>query len=384
MKAKIILTILVLTILNSCTSERGKELSPLELNISNDIIDIKASDFFSQPIVIQLETTDRSLISEIVKIELFEELLIIQDKSYMGLFIFNKQGKLIDRFFMQGKGPSEYNSIDDFLIDIEKKTVEILDRAGSKIMIYDAINFNFIESIKIPFSFCNKFSKDDKGYYFQTNGSINTLKGNTTNSDIIFLDGRSYSATPVFKNYSDNNSNQWIEFPNIFFSDNQHNVFASLLWDNNIYRINKGLAKVFLTIINNNESFPSDIKTASYEEKLKFLNSLSNSDIKFGFRLIMYEDQNFILTYQQGNTIPKPYYFFSLNGGESVFSTNNIINDLAYNSDFPKIEIFSFNNGHFLSILYPSLIPNAGTSSHTSSLRLFDNPIVLIYTLKST
>ena len=44
------------------------------------------------------------------------------------------------------------------------------------INIYDLDNFNFKESISLPFTFAFKFHKKDEVYYFQTNNARNIIE----------------------------------------------------------------------------------------------------------------------------------------------------------------------------------------------------------------
>ncbi len=82
-----------------------------------------------------LETNDSCLIGHIDKVVIYNNRFYILDKEKSKtLFIFDSLGKLVKKINREGKGPGEYSTPDDFVIDKEEKTVEIYNRALKKIL----------------------------------------------------------------------------------------------------------------------------------------------------------------------------------------------------------------------------------------------------------
>jgi hypothetical protein len=128
-------------------------------NYENIIIDLKnKNDFIDMSFLIdsvrlvKLETNDNALISMILKINIDENYLYIQDKMHK-IFVYDKMGNFkygIDRI---GTGPGEYTMISDFCI--KKNFIEIIDIQTKKLLRYDKNEGKFVETFKFePFVYC--------------------------------------------------------------------------------------------------------------------------------------------------------------------------------------------------------------------------------------
>lgn len=91
---------------------------------------------------IHLETTPNSLLSEIAKIIIDDNIYI---KTKEGLFVFSIDGKFIKKIGIQGKGPNEYLSLVDF--DVNKENIWTLDVLLHKVFKYKK-DGGFIASYK--------------------------------------------------------------------------------------------------------------------------------------------------------------------------------------------------------------------------------------------
>ena len=105
--------------------------NPQEVNLST----IADSIFY-----IPLETAPKALMSgdnaHLIRVEFLEHYLVVYEENKT-LKLFNRSGKYLLTFGNQGKGPGEYFQARDFVCDISKNRVYILDGNQSKIIVFD-------------------------------------------------------------------------------------------------------------------------------------------------------------------------------------------------------------------------------------------------------
>lgn len=101
---------------------------------------------------IPLETKNDNLLGKVNKIFATNDIIYVLDMRYTKkIFAFNKEGKYLNSIGHRGKGPGEYLSINDFIVDEKRNTLQILDSELRKVLIYDAINGKFIKEFKLNF-----------------------------------------------------------------------------------------------------------------------------------------------------------------------------------------------------------------------------------------
>jgi len=112
--------------------------------------DFLYSSIYKRVSVIPLETNQFSLIGSISKIRVFDNYIFVLD-SYDAktLFLFDREGNFIRKIGNNGQGPREYIEPSDFTIDIEGKTVYVLDDTKQRILRYDLTTGSFIKAIDL-------------------------------------------------------------------------------------------------------------------------------------------------------------------------------------------------------------------------------------------
>lgn len=87
---------------------------------------------------VALETTDESLIKSYNHIAMDSERIVITDRSQNQVFIFDKNGKFLNRIFQCGGGPKDYQRITLSCVDFGRNYVYILDNTLlNRIKVYD-------------------------------------------------------------------------------------------------------------------------------------------------------------------------------------------------------------------------------------------------------
>ncbi len=341
---------------------------------------IKASDFIDDMDYIILETSDSCVLAELRNIKISNDLLYITDVVFKGIYVFNLDGELINKFSSFGNGPGEYSSLDDFIIDEEKKTIEILDRVKKEIFIYDLGTFTFRKSIPLPITFCFAFTKIQNVYYFQTNNARNRIGDKITNSEIIAYNIKTKDLYPLFDKVLPETENQNWEFFNVFTETSTNEVFVSLAWHDKIYKIKNEEINCFISLDKGSRGFPNEIINGMYDEKMRFLNSVKAQDRIHFFKLIMKNEISFILVYGKGYP-PKVCHYININSGPKVLHTDNIVNDFLPFT-YENLEFFKEEQGMLMSVIYPFYEKDNQILLSYFDATIKDNPILLMFKLK--
>lgn len=100
---------------------------------------------------VPLETNDSCLISFPHKIVMRDSLIIITDKQQDEIFLFNTDGKYLNKISHKGSGPMEYHRIYQSCVDFDRKLVYILDLTSypHKFKAYD---FDGSYNYELPFT----------------------------------------------------------------------------------------------------------------------------------------------------------------------------------------------------------------------------------------
>ena len=133
----------------------NKIIRQIPLDLDHEIYTNSFDSIFRKSNVIKLETTDRSIIGSVSKIESYNKRIYVIDcHSNYSVSCFNENGTFLFELKKIGKGPSEYISINDGGINMSTGDIELL--AQNQLMVYDSLG-NFKEKVKLPCyasSFC--------------------------------------------------------------------------------------------------------------------------------------------------------------------------------------------------------------------------------------
>lgn len=109
------------------------------------------SDITNDHKIIKLETRNDNIIGSVSKIYLSDsKIYLLDNKSNQSIFVFSIQGNFLFKINNKGRGPFEYNQIDDFMFDENKKELILLDTQTKKLVYYDHIGRPIREQI-LPF-----------------------------------------------------------------------------------------------------------------------------------------------------------------------------------------------------------------------------------------
>lgn len=133
---KIKLSILISVLVVSCAESGSPDFRPRDGEVNPSIIHVEFDEesavsidsLFTNPQFIRLETNEEVLIASYNKILLYDELIFILSNSFdqQAIFIFDTDGNFQLKIDERGRGPGEYEEINDFYIDTESREVGVL------------------------------------------------------------------------------------------------------------------------------------------------------------------------------------------------------------------------------------------------------------------
>lgn len=123
--------------------------------------------YFKEPQVVVLETLDNSLLTEIEKISMDDNILFIFDRQLHNIFMFDITGKYISKIDCKGEGPGEYAQINDFTIDPVKKQIILICTPYKRM--YFTYNGVFIKEETHP-TYYSELTTDGDYIYFERTG----------------------------------------------------------------------------------------------------------------------------------------------------------------------------------------------------------------------
>ena len=122
----------------------------------------ESKEFVSECVgYVELETTDNSLVGEILKIKTTDEDIFIKCYQNGSILRFDrKTGKYKNSIGRKGRGPDEYITLTDF--DTYNGNTYIYSNISKKIYVHSN-NGKFIKTIDVPDIYCWNINIDNKG-----------------------------------------------------------------------------------------------------------------------------------------------------------------------------------------------------------------------------
>lgn len=117
----------------SCTKKNQEKIT---IDLEQAIDAIMYSDFIDSISYIELNTNDTCLLSDIEKIYIDNDTILIWDKKDAGILTFSNSGEFIKQINYYGKGANEFITISSFCIEPNKNIIYIWDYPSQRINKY--------------------------------------------------------------------------------------------------------------------------------------------------------------------------------------------------------------------------------------------------------
>jgi hypothetical protein len=346
--------------------------NPSSLNISLSKEVIKSINF----------TTFATLIGNIEKIELFNDLVIIYDGEFR---LFNIASNKIITLANKGSGPNEYLSITGikatnsgvYYTDRRKKTFNKVSFDGSPIFEID------INSNPCDFSILN----DTLVAFFH--GSF-PLQGQNFRISIFDINRKSHCSLNIpypKKHWNFLHFDDWNNF-----SEHNGNIMLSFSGSNRVYSYNSAnnTFSPFVDFDFGEKSLTNDILNKDYDEIFNFANIIDEKQI-FCRVLSSFETNGFFIFTTRVGSIWYIYTYNKITNKTNIFNSININKSLSLDVNFdlmPK----GYYNGDLLFILEPinlmntpklmSLL-NSYNIINSETISSTSNPIIILINEKS-
>ena len=349
---------------------------PEEILVHPDSIEEKFpfADMFHYEKCIPLETNEKCQISELHRVFPLDSVLVIWDRSGEKVFVFNRNGKFLNKIGDKGHGNVEYVRLRDVLVDYKKKTINLLDDFSHKILSFHQ-DGTHVETIKYNKTGAFGFYCDDEKVWLESDGlndSTSLLsvydreKGETEKTYFpMFKDGR----IPILSEKT-------------FSVDPEGQVLFSTPYINTIYKIeNDRLFPKYRVNIIGNTLDDSDLTSDSYIEGLQAKNYYGNisdvyhvNDYLFFLFRFLYKGSSKLTSYSVCyNTKEKVCHLFDYtlqHDKKLTFSPGCFIIGSGQNELFFTLDLSS----------YPTeLLPIIHRMPELSNCTNDDNPIIVVY-----
>lgn len=335
--------------------------------------EILLSDIMSDFEIILLETTEHSILGEILKIELYGELIYILSNNQ--IFVFEQNGKFKQTINKIGRGPGEYTEIKDF--DIFSETLYILDRTGQNVLAYD-LQGNHINTENIGMWAQKLIVLNENEiliYSGEEDNSFNQCKFSVVGNNVEIT-----GLIPIDRQKSKflhvNAKQNFVRHDSIIYF---HEAFNDV-----VYKINKGRIEPIYRFVYDGLNVPDSFFDKNFDNIFSFFQEFNATGYVNGvYDLFLIDDNMFFKAYRNGRA-----QLFAINTKTGFSKASNYLkNDLLFNDvDIPVDELsLSFSNERLLYYIYPfeliensNLIINPVLKDFLECITDESNPIMVI------
>lgn len=341
----LIVNILLIILLESCDSKRAKSI-PLDklLDLRGSSLDIR--DITDSIEVIDIQTTDSSLIGSVDDIKTTREFIAIV--SMNRCLMFNRNGKFIRKIGTKGRALNEYLYITD--VFPFENFLWLVDESGKKVMKYD-YSGNFIKSISLDkhreFTSLFFISEQEFVLFIPDYGIWHSK-----NMFVFYKDAISYDSIPHINPIK---SEAYVRF---YYKEGQFCFFNNgitfkSMFNDTIYRIdNNELAEYYITELGISKAIP--------DARVKILSNTEPQLMKKMAQVFLIgESVDFLLLSISGH-----YYFFNKKDSSIIKTTLFLENSNTSNQSKTQIKI------HYVS--------GDNIVATTNGANEYDNPRVVI------
>ena len=331
--------------------------------------------------IIPLETNDQSLISAIEKIEIVDNCIYILDRLAQSIYIYNMEGKYIDKLSRRGQGPGEYANLS--YMTVTDSTIIVIDHAVGKQIEYSRKTLAFLrdEHIFEKIWSTEVFTLPGRIYY------INDWSNSTSGKYRL-----------VSKEVDSNELEKYLPFdrdpltlgiggPEYGISENAASVIYS--GDDIIYRVTKdGVSPAYEMVYKNDKVIYSSGRVENVfkdnpEGRVLGIQSINESGKYLFLEIVVTGNGNYTCIYDKQNSTTTIYDSPAINSyldNEGV-NIKRVINDQIINwQDAPTLFVLKehvYAKKEFKNQKYKQQL-----DALFQDLTIESNPVLFLYNLK--
>ena len=358
----------------------GKEFETITIDIENHRY-VTKDDIIKKVDFIRLETTEDNIISNVSYLHLYKDKVIITD-NYMtnAIFVFNKNGKFLNRISSYGDGPHEYLDISD--VDVTPNgLVVIKDNVKDMLLFFDT-DGNFVkERVDIEAGMDLAFI-DEHTIAFDSYTSYAPIKEKFQSASLVVCDGDNNIKYLFGKNISEKGVFNFCRRECLYRYGNK--AYYAPHWEKNIYEFTKDNIIPRYRI----EFRPDDVLNYTFTTN-KELEDLMYKYPYFNGAFIEMEDYTW-LTYQSNEDVT-PSILYS-HRDKKTYSIYNEFNNPLYFYLQKPMALYNKNTvAEVVPALYvymnqfnlsEDMMQEEICNKLYQELTVDDNPIIFLFTIK--
>ncbi|WP_085537480.1 6-bladed beta-propeller [Massilibacteroides vaginae] len=379
MKRQDVLFIVIASLFIGCQEQRKQSgIETIEVHLNKN--EIRTSAIFSDVELIQLETNDNSLLSNISKSYLGDDHLFI--KSSHELFLFNKTGEFVLKISDMGNGPNEYTRLSDFDVDETMKEIHILDKAQKKVLVY---NYRGECLRSFPFDFWAIkliMGENEKTYLYSGNEDSPSNKYKINVATASSFGDRLFQIDSRKKGYLHVNSAQ-----NFYWRNGA--IYFYEAFNDTIYSLTEGVPQYY---INYDQAISSSFFDRDFQNIMSFFQEFNKEGFVNSTHNAFESDNNLFFSCFHGGT---KYFNVYDKNSKTCFSYNNIIEDQLFRDyEIPFVDDdfeFWINRENEITYYIPAQrikenldnLQDQKLRETISSINDDDNPVIIYCKIKS-
>ncbi|GAB5523470.1 MAG: hypothetical protein Roseis2KO_13420 [Roseivirga sp.] len=228
-------------------SLQGQELETILVN-PNDAKTIEWSEFARDIRILKLENPDDIIVGRVSKVLFTKNRVLIMNWFAKTIFVFNTEGKYLFSLEAQGKGPGEFERLEDFEVNEGAGSVYAYDDINQKVIAYSLVDGKFLNEHRLQFFFASHLAFVDNSWIlFERFNDNNKYQPKIIVADKDFkLKSRELPAlkTPLADAYSTNFFYKFKESSRFMFGQNDTIYSASGKEVSPVYHIDFGKYRV--------------------------------------------------------------------------------------------------------------------------------------------
>lgn len=397
MKFSFINLLFLVIIFSACKKKDDYLEKPLEIltiNPKEANTNIPISEFIDSIKYIKLENSKNSFLGEVSEIIIRDNFIYVIDKSQQIIFLFDHNGKYVNKIDKQGEGPDQYKRLGPVFINQNEQQIEIIDYLNekSRILKYALPTLIFLEEKVLNAPIANSTRRHNGVYYFATQQIENYVNEKPTNGDLIIVDEFNKKSVLFDKKISFS-GNSFSPFVESFTQNENGEIFVSLMYNNTFFELKDKKAIPLISLDFEGYEVDKDLGKKSVEDQLKYLSDEANEKVSFPV-LNIENSKIFAFSYYfKENNKNKLFQFIKFKDSGNIYHTKMLNNDL---SSFPKnfyISSYLFGIKHevmyknyLVDIILPWHVLEGAKELDTKTIgtiKVEDNPIIVLLKLKN-
>ncbi|MCE7994453.1 MAG: 6-bladed beta-propeller [Roseivirga sp.] len=244
--AAVILSLTSLFLILSFDS-KGQGLETIVVN-PNGAKKVEWSDFARDVKILKLENPDDVIVGRVSKVLFTKDRVLVMNWFAKTIFVFNTDGKYLYSLQAQGKGPGEFERLEDFEVDETTGSVYAFDNLNQKVVAFSLADGKFLKEQRFNFLFATHLTKVGQDWVlFERFNNDGKYQSKIIKADKDFkLKSRELPAlkTPLADAYSSNFFYKYKETSRFIFGQNDTVYSASSKGVVPVYHVDFGKYKV--------------------------------------------------------------------------------------------------------------------------------------------